>query len=177
MGLVRLEFCDLTKRFAGRGGNGQVITAVERVSFSVEDGEVVSLIGPSGCGKSTLLNIASGLDQPSEGAVFVDSERVTEPNAHVAILIVFFPASMPPLFSGLRIAATLAVIGIVVDELVGGNTGLGYLLVFGEGQANTPMVFVTIILLTIIGIIAYVAIILLERKVLHYLLSRDLEAF
>ena len=88
-----------------------------------------------------------------------------------------FPASMPPLFSGLRIGATLAVIGIVVDERVGGKTGLGYLLVFGEGQANMPMVFVTIILLTIIGIISYVAIILLERKVLHYLLSRDLEAF
>ncbi|MBM3488267.1 MAG: ABC transporter permease [Alphaproteobacteria bacterium] len=86
-----------------------------------------------------------------------------------------FPASMPPLFSGLRIGATLAVIGVVVGELVGGNTGLGYLLVFGEGQANTAMVFVTIILLTVIGIIAYVAVIALERWVLHYMPSRSLE--
>ncbi|MGE3934614.1 MAG: ABC transporter permease, partial [Rhodospirillaceae bacterium] len=88
-----------------------------------------------------------------------------------------FPASMPPLFSGLRIGSTLAVIGIVVGELVGGNTGLGYLLVFGEGQANTPMVFVTIIMLTLIGIIAYVAVIALERWVLHYLPKRSLETF
>jgi NitT/TauT family transport system permease protein len=86
-----------------------------------------------------------------------------------------FPASMPPLFSGLRIGSTLAVIGIVVGELVGGNSGLGYLLVFGEGQANTPMVFVTIIVLTVIGILAYVAVIVLERRVLHYLPSRSLE--
>ena len=80
-----------------------------------------------------------------------------------------FPAVLPALFSGLRIAATLAVIGVVVGELVGGNTGLGYLLVFGEGVANTAMVFVTIIMLTLIGIVAYLAVVLVERRVLHYL--------
>lgn len=85
-----------------------------------------------------------------------------------------FPASMPALFSGLRIASTLAVIGVVVGEMVGGNTGLGYLLVFGEGQANTAMVFVTIILLTVIGILAYAAVIIAERSVLHYLPKRNL---
>ncbi len=84
-----------------------------------------------------------------------------------------FPAALPPLFSGLRIAATLAVIGVVVGELVGGNIGLGYLLVFGEGVANTAMVFVAIILLTVIGICAYGAVVLLERKVLHYLPASD----
>jgi NitT/TauT family transport system permease protein len=84
------------------------------------------------------------------------------------------PASMPPLFSGLRIAATLAVIGVIVGELVGGNVGLGYLLVFGQGQANTPMVFVVILLLTLIGLIAYVAVVLVEARVLHYLPKREL---
>ncbi len=80
-----------------------------------------------------------------------------------------FRAAMPPLFSGLRIGATLAVIGVVVGELVGGNTGLGFLLALGEGSGNTAMVFVTIIMLTVIGILAYVSVILLERRVLHYL--------
>lgn len=83
--------------------------------------------------------------------------------------MVEYPATLPPLFSGLRIASTLAVIGVVVGELVGGNQGLGYLLVFGEGQGNTAMVFVTIIVLTIIGIIAYGLVVLAERRVLHYL--------
>ena len=59
-----------------------------------------------------------------------------------------FPASLPPMFAGLRIGSTLAVVGVVVGELVGGNVGLGYLLSFGEGQANTPMVFVSIVMLT-----------------------------
>jgi NitT/TauT family transport system permease protein len=79
-----------------------------------------------------------------------------------------YPASLPPLFSGLRIGATLAVIGVVVGELVGGNKGLGYLLTFGEGQGNTAMVFVSIIMLTLIGIVAYGAVIFVERRVLHY---------
>jgi NitT/TauT family transport system permease protein len=83
-----------------------------------------------------------------------------------------FPTSMPPMFAGLRIGSTLAVVGVVVGELVGGNKGLGYLLSFGEGQADTPMVFVSIVMLTLVGGIAYVAVILIERRVLHYLPTR-----
>ncbi len=75
-----------------------------------------------------------------------------------------FSASLPPMFTGLRVGATLAV--------VGGNVGLGYLLTFGEGQANTPLVFVCIVMLTLVGGIAYLAVILVERRVLHYLPAR-----
>ena len=83
-----------------------------------------------------------------------------------------FPASLPPMFAGLRIGSTLAVVGVVVGELVGGNQGLGYLLSFGEGQANTPMVFVAILMLTVVGSIAYLAVIVIEKRVLHYLPAR-----
>lgn len=76
-------------RFAGRqsGDTEGAIIAVENVSFSVQDGEVVSLIGPSGCGKSTLLNIGSGLYLPSSGGAYVDNERVVGPNSHVAFML------------------------------------------------------------------------------------------
>jgi len=87
-----------------------------------------------------------------------------------------FPASLPPLFAGLRIASTLAVVGVVVGELVGGNMGLGYLLSFGEGQANTAMVFVAILMLTLVGGVAYLAVILIEQRVLHYLPRRSFSA-
>jgi NitT/TauT family transport system permease protein len=85
--------------------------------------------------------------------------------------MVEYPTTLPALFSGLRIASTLAVIGVVVGELVGGNMGLGYLLVFFEGQGNTAGVFVVIGALTLIGIVAYYAVVWAERKVLHYLPS------
>jgi NitT/TauT family transport system ATP-binding protein len=83
--VIRLEYRNVTMRFTGSGGID--LTAVRDVSFSVGDGEVVSLIGPSGCGKSTLLNIGSGLTAPSEGEAFVDGERVEGPNAHVAFML------------------------------------------------------------------------------------------
>jgi NitT/TauT family transport system permease protein len=79
------------------------------------------------------------------------------------------PASMPALMAGLRIGATLAVIGVTVGELVGGNTGLGYLITFGEGQANTAMVFNAIVLLTLVGIILYAVVAAIEARVLHYI--------
>ena len=78
------------------------------------------------------------------------------------------PFSMPNLMAGLRIGATLAVIGITVGELVGGEIGLGYLISFGQGQANTAMVFDAIALLTVIGIVMYWAVASIEARVLHY---------
>ncbi|MBA4212422.1 MAG: ABC transporter permease [Polaromonas sp.] len=87
--------------------------------------------------------------------------------------MVEYPTTLPALFSGLRIASTLAVIGVVVGELVGGNMGLGYMLVFFEGQGNTAGVFVVIGALTVIGIVAYYAVVLAEKRVLHYLPSAE----
>ena len=82
---------------------------------------------------------------------------------------IMVPYSMPNLMAGLRIGATLAVIGVTVGELVGGEVGLGYLISFGQGQADTPMVFDAIILLTVIGIVMYWAVTAIEARVLHYL--------
>jgi NitT/TauT family transport system ATP-binding protein len=84
--VIRLEYRNVTMRFK-ESGSGGALTAVQNVNLRVRDGEVVSLIGPSGCGKSTLLNIGSGLTAPSEGDAFVDGERVTGPNAHVAFML------------------------------------------------------------------------------------------
>ncbi|KAF1044653.1 MAG: Riboflavin transport system permease protein RibX [Herbaspirillum frisingense] len=83
--------------------------------------------------------------------------------------LVEFRSALPALFSGLRIASTLSVIGVTVGELVGGNQGLGYLLVDGEGQGNTAAVFVSIVALTLIGVVTYGVVVWAERKVLHYL--------
>jgi NitT/TauT family transport system ATP-binding protein len=82
----RLEFRNVTKRFANPRQGG-FVTAVEGVTLSVADGEVVSLIGPSGCGKSTLLNMGSGLDPASSGEVYVDGVLVTRPNKQVAFML------------------------------------------------------------------------------------------
>jgi NitT/TauT family transport system permease protein len=83
--------------------------------------------------------------------------------------LVEFPSALPALFSGLRIGSTLAIIGVTVGELVGGNQGLGFLLTSAEGQGDTAAVFVAIALLTVIGIFAYSLVVWAENRVLHYL--------
>ena len=68
-------------------------------------------------------------------------------------------------------------IGVTVGEFVGGNIGLGYLLVLAAGSAETSKVFAAIILMTVIGIVAYLLVVLAERRVLHYLPDRGLQSF
>ena len=76
MGEVSLV--DVSKRFILRVGNEvQAVQALSRVSFTVHDGEIVSLIGPSGCGKTTALRIAMGLELATAGRVTVDGREVT----------------------------------------------------------------------------------------------------
>lgn len=84
-------------------------------------------------------------------------------------LKVEFPSTLPNLMAGLRIAATLAVIGVTVGELVGGNVGLGFLISYGSGQANAAMVFNAIILLTLVGIVLYSIVVWAEERLLHYI--------
>lgn len=50
--------------------------AIDKLNFSVEKGEFVSIIGPSGCGKSTLLNIISGLLKPSDGEIIYNDKDI-----------------------------------------------------------------------------------------------------
>ena len=76
MGEVSL--IDVSKRFTLRvAGEAQTVQALSRVSFTVRDGEIVSLIGPSGCGKTTALRVAMGLETASSGRVTVDGREVT----------------------------------------------------------------------------------------------------
>jgi NitT/TauT family transport system ATP-binding protein len=70
------------------------LTAVDRVSFTVAQRELVSLIGPSGCGKSTVFNIIGGLVPMTGGRVLVDGEAVSGP--HAAIGMVFQEESTFP---------------------------------------------------------------------------------
>ena len=66
-----LKVKNIKKTYQSKNGE---INAINDISFSVNEGEFVSIIGPSGCGKSTLLSIISGLDEKTSGEVFIDGE-------------------------------------------------------------------------------------------------------
>jgi NitT/TauT family transport system ATP-binding protein len=82
---------NLVKRFETADGP---VTAVDNVSFTVDPGEVVTVIGPSGCGKSTLFSVIGGLTGGYQGSVLVDGVRVTGP--HPAVGMVFQEESTFP---------------------------------------------------------------------------------
>lgn len=63
-----------------RAGDNSEVLALDRLSLSVDAGEMLALIGPSGCGKSTLLRLIAGLDQPSAGELRVGAEPVLGPS-------------------------------------------------------------------------------------------------
>ncbi|MBO0683062.1 MAG: ABC transporter ATP-binding protein [Candidatus Dormibacteraeota bacterium] len=72
---VILRLGEVTKRFGG-------LTAVDRVSFDVEQGKVFALIGPNGAGKTTLFNCVTGLFAPTSGAVVFDGRDITGARPH-----------------------------------------------------------------------------------------------
>lgn len=83
------------------------------------------------------------------------------------------PNALPSIFGGLKISITLAVVGAVVGEFVGGDAGLGYLLLTANGNMDTPLLFAGLIALTIIGIAMFMLVEIAERLVLPRHLVRD----
>ena len=75
MEILKVE--NLTKTY-GSGEN--LVNAVDDVSFSVEKGEFVAIVGASGSGKSTLLHLIGGVDRPTSGKIFVDSNDISKMN-------------------------------------------------------------------------------------------------
>jgi ABC-type nitrate/sulfonate/bicarbonate transport system permease component len=78
------------------------------------------------------------------------------------------PAALPIFLGGLRIGATLSVIGAVVGELVGADRGLGFLVNVGRGQYDTALVFVAIFALVGLALILYGAVSAAERRLLRW---------
>jgi spermidine/putrescine ABC transporter ATP-binding subunit len=58
------------------------VKAVDNVSFTIEAGEFVSLLGPSGCGKTTLLRLIAGLEQPTQGKIYLEGNSINAVPSH-----------------------------------------------------------------------------------------------
>lgn len=79
------------------------------------------------------------------------------------------PGALPYIFSGMKVAAILAVAGAIVGEFLGSDKGLGYLMLQVQVTLDTPAMFMAVILITLIGMALYGLVLLLERL----LVARD----
>jgi NitT/TauT family transport system permease protein len=78
------------------------------------------------------------------------------------------PASLPVFLGGLRVGATLSVIGAVVGELVGADRGLGFLINVGRGQYDTALVFVAVFTLVALALVLYGLVAWAEKRLLRW---------
>jgi NitT/TauT family transport system permease protein len=78
------------------------------------------------------------------------------------------PAALPIFLGGLRIGATLAVIGAVVGEFVGADRGLGFMINRAKGQYDTALVFVAVLALVALALGLYGLVVLAERRLLSW---------
>ena len=69
-----LEVKNIGKKYQNKEDE---IQALKNVNFRIKEGEFVSIIGPSGCGKSTLLSIIAGLEEKTEGEIYIEGEKVS----------------------------------------------------------------------------------------------------
>ncbi|TXT43407.1 MAG: branched-chain amino acid ABC transporter ATPase [Spirochaetes bacterium] len=73
--MTKLKTTDLSRRFLG-------LVAVNKVSFSLDEGEILGIIGPNGAGKTTFINLVSGIIMPSEGKIEYKGHDITYTPAH-----------------------------------------------------------------------------------------------
>ena len=95
----------------------------------------------------------------------LDMVKVLRASTLQTFLKIRIPSAMPYFFSGTKVAVTLAVIGAVVGEFVGSDVGLGYLILVSGSQLNTAMVFVSLVILSLMGAILFEMVEALQRIV------------
>jgi len=94
--------------------------------------------------------------------------RSLQANRSQVFWLLEMPAALPVLLGGLRIGATLAVIGAVVGEFVGSDRGLGFLINVGRGQYDIALVFVAVFTLVFMALVLYGVVVFLERWLLSW---------
>jgi len=113
-----------------------------------------------------LVNTVVGLRSVSED--LRDMMRSLKATRWQTLRMLEVPAALPVLLGGLRIGATLSVIGAVVGEYVGADRGLGFLINVGRGQYDTALVFVAVFTLVTMALSLYTIVVLLESHFLRW---------
>jgi NitT/TauT family transport system permease protein len=92
--------------------------------------------------------------------------RAVGASGRATYLQVRFPAAVPQIFSGLKIAITFSMIGVIVGEFITAQVGLGYMIMFAASQADMGLILAAITMLCVIGLALYGLVVLAERLAL-----------
>jgi NitT/TauT family transport system permease protein len=93
----------------------------------------------------------------------LDLMRTLGASPYKTFVKVKLPAALPHIFGSFKIAITLAVIGAVIGEFVGAESGLGYMIIRAQSHFKTDQVFAALVLLGVLGMALFLAFVLIER--------------
>jgi NitT/TauT family transport system permease protein len=113
-----------------------------------------------------VINTVMGLSSIEREKIYL--ARSMGLSAFETFRLIRLPNALPSIFAGLKISITLAVVGAVVGEFVGGDSGLGYQLMIANGSLNTPLLFAGILALTVLGLVLFGIVEIIERFVMPY---------
>jgi NitT/TauT family transport system permease protein len=86
-----------------------------------------------------------------------------------SFLLVRFPFALPAIFSGMKIAMTMAIIGVIIGEFISAKAGLGFYILYASSRMETAAIFAALFVLCVIGVTLFGAVALAERQVRsHY---------
>jgi len=92
----------------------------------------------------------------------LDLMKILNARSYQTFLYVKWPNALPQIFGGFKVAMTLAVIGAVIGEFVGAQKGLGYMIILAQQHFTTPIIFASLFLLIVLGIVLYLVIEVVE---------------
>lgn len=139
----KIAIAPLVLIWFGFGQTGKVVIALTVAFFPV------------------LVNTISGL-QSAEPEI-LDLARSLHAKKFQIFRKILFPNALPYIFTGLKICITLSVVGAIIGEFMSGNLGLGHVMMQAQFEINTPLMFVALVFLAIIGLGSYGLVALLER--------------
>jgi NitT/TauT family transport system permease protein len=118
-----------------------------------------------------VINTATGLE--SVDKELLELTRSLDASTARVFWCVRLPWALPYIFSSLKVAITLAVIGAVVAEFVGSDKGLGYLILTSSGAMKTSVMFGVLLLLSLLGIASFYAVAWAERRLCPWYLPTN----
>lgn len=113
-----------------------------------------------------VVDTATGLQATSPG--LMELARSLRASRWQTFWKVQFPAALPFIFSGAKIAVTLAVIGAVIGEFVGSTNGLGNLLLSANSQLDGPLAWAALVWLSVLGIVLFLGVVVAERLLMPW---------
>ena len=118
-----------------------------------------------------VINTMTGLDAIEDE--LLDLARYLNASKLQLLIKIRIPNSLPYIFSGLKICATMSIIGAIVGEYMASDRGLGYVVVIAQVACDTPPIFASLIVISLMGAGLYVLVTVLERALMPWAFVKE----